>query len=66
MVKWLICLGMISECMSGIALIGAVLIIGIMLVSLGIMPVQLSPQMTLLYLLVSCFIGVLTYQGLQE
>lgn len=52
--------------MSGIALIGAVLIVMIMNVIPGVLPLQLTGQLHLLYVLVSLFIGLVTYQTLRE
>jgi hypothetical protein len=52
--------------MSGIALIGAALVIMIMNVVPGVLPIQLSGQLHLLYVLVSLFMGVITYVELKR
>lgn len=55
-----------ANCMSGIALIGAILMVLIMNVAPGVVPVQLTGQAHLLYVLVSLFMGVATYVILEE
>lgn len=53
-------------CMSGIALIGAALVVMIFNVLPGALSIQLSGQVHLLYVLVSLFAGVVTYQAFKK
>lgn len=52
--------------MSGIALVGAVLAITILNVVPSTLPVQLTGQIHLLYVLTTLFIGVVTYKILGQ
>jgi ABC-type antimicrobial peptide transport system permease subunit len=52
--------------MSGIALIGAVLAVLILNIIPSTLPIELSGQLHLLYVLVSLFVGVITYQKLNK
>jgi hypothetical protein len=52
--------------MSGIALIGAALVVMIFNVLPGALSIQLSGQVHLLYVLVSLFAGVVTYQAFKK
>jgi hypothetical protein len=52
--------------MSGIALIGAILAVLIMNVAPSALPIQLTGQLHLLYVLVSLFIGVLVFQAFRR
>lgn len=56
----------VIDCMSGIALIGAALAILIINVVPSVLPMQLTGQFHLLYVLVSLFVGILVYQGLNQ
>jgi hypothetical protein len=52
--------------MSGIALIGAVLAVMILNVAPSALPVQLTGQLHLLYVLMTLFVGVLTFKILSQ
>lgn len=52
--------------MSGIALIGSVLVVLILNVVPSVLPMQLAGQLHLLYVLVSLFAGVIAYQALKH
>jgi hypothetical protein len=52
--------------MSGIALIGAILAVLILNVTPSAIPLQLSGQLHLLYVLLTLFIGVLTFKILSQ
>jgi hypothetical protein len=53
-------------CMSGLALIGAVLAVMILNVLPSTLPVQLTGQVHLLYVLTTLFIGVVIYKMLSQ
>lgn len=55
-----------SACMSGVALLAATLLVLIMNYALGIMPFEVPTQLSVLFFLVSLFIGVLVYNGLSK
>ena len=57
---------LLSICMSGIALIGAVLAVMILNVAPSALPVQLTGQLHLLYVLMTLFVGVLTFKILSQ
>lgn len=66
MVKFFIYDGTLFASMSGIALIGAALIIMILNILPSTLPIQLSGQVHLLYVLTTLFCGVVTYKSLDD